>query len=99
MIGRAGWRGIAHICDMHRGECEPDAVRIKRPLYEGVGPSDRELLARPGHHLQLDLDREFAKLRYDLHLEGLKDVYAFPRYERSSFEPIPGLGSLGPTPG
>src|SRR6516165_200227 len=69
-----GGRGFALAGDLHGREGEFDAVLVERLLDHRVSlAANDELLARHGHHLRPDRDREIAELVDPLHLQGLKD--------------------------
>ena len=66
---------LAAAGDGDRREGELDAVGVEGLLDQAISaPPDDELLARLGHHLHPNLDREIAELLDALHLQWLDDV-------------------------
>ena len=66
---------LAAARDRDGREGELDAVGGEGLLDHAIGAApDHELLARLGHHLETDLDREITQLLDPLHLERLDDV-------------------------
>src|ERR1700730_2619566 len=72
--GSGGGGSFAFAGDRHGWEGEFDAVFVERLLDHRIGLApDDELLARQGHHLHPDLDREIAEVFDTLHLQWLED--------------------------
>src|ERR1700731_1229336 len=72
--GSGGGGSFAFAGDRHGWEGEFDAVFVERLLDHRIGLApDDELLARQGHHLHPDLDREIAEVFDTPHLQWLED--------------------------